>query len=402
MAERHVRWLRPPQLQTFGGGERHATWLELFFDLCFVVAVAALAADLHHHASIGGIMRFAGLFVIVWWAWMGFTWYATAFDSDDVVYRLALLAAMLCILGLAANIERVEGGDSVGLVVAYVVLKVLLVGLFVRSRHHARTHRAFCTAYATGFAFAAALFLSSLLAKDTARYVIWGLAMLVELTTPVIAVRRAEGRVFDTSHIPERYGLFTLIVLGESIVAIAAATSGAGWEWQSALTAASGFVIAAGIWWIYFEYLGASLLHGSYLSSFVWGYGHYLIFASLAATGVGVHFAIDAQVANQSLATAERWILCGALAIFYLTVAIIQPTAQRRLQDSVVIGRVAVAGIALALGLLGGNIESLALTGLLALATVAVAIQESLMLGPGVASQTAVKGFGDRLEHERN
>jgi hypothetical protein len=88
------RWWRPPHLRAFGVGERHATWLELFFDLCFVAAVAAPAADLHHDPTPAGVVRVAGLFVPVWWAWMGFTWYATAFDTDDVLFRLALLAVL--------------------------------------------------------------------------------------------------------------------------------------------------------------------------------------------------------------------------------------------------------------------------------------------------------------------
>ncbi len=124
------RLRRPQLLRDFTEENRTSTWLELFFDLCFVVAVAALARRLHDDPTVAGALRFAGLFVPVWWAWMNFTWYATAFDNDDVLYRTTLLGAMLCTLWLAASIEGVYEGRSFSFVLAYVALKLLLVGLF--------------------------------------------------------------------------------------------------------------------------------------------------------------------------------------------------------------------------------------------------------------------------------
>jgi low temperature requirement protein LtrA len=102
------RFVRPQVLRNLTNEqraeERTSTWLELFFDLCFVVAVAALARGLHDQPNLGGMLRFLGLFVPVWWSWMIFTWYATAFDNDDVPYRVTLFVAMLSILGLAASV----------------------------------------------------------------------------------------------------------------------------------------------------------------------------------------------------------------------------------------------------------------------------------------------------------
>src|SRR5215212_9624732 len=115
--------------------ERTSTPLELFFDLCFVVAVAALARGLHDEPNLGGVLRFLGLFVPVWWSWMIFTWYATGFDNDDVPYRVTLLAAMLSMLGLAASVGEVstEPGAAVSFVLAYALMRVLMTGLYVRS-----------------------------------------------------------------------------------------------------------------------------------------------------------------------------------------------------------------------------------------------------------------------------
>src|SRR5215210_4821657 len=258
------RLLRPPVLRDPTEEHRTSTWLELFFDLCFVVAVAALARGLHDDPTFGSILRFLGLFVPVWWAWMGFTWYATAFDNDDVLYRVTLLGAMLCILWLAASIHGLYKGETTSFVLAYVVMKLLLVGLYARARRDATDVRRFAGVYAAGNAVAALIWLSSLLVPVPGTYGIWALALLVELVTPMLAVRAAyrgasyTPRVFHPEHIPERYGLFTLIVLGESVLAVAAGTAGSGWYPAAVATAIFGFVIAACIWWLYFDYVGSS------------------------------------------------------------------------------------------------------------------------------------------------
>jgi low temperature requirement protein LtrA len=113
-------------------GQRHASWLEVFFDLVFVVAVAELAEQLVHDHSLGGFAIFAGLFLPVFIAWQGFTFYADRFDSDDVLFRAVVLAAMLAIAALAVQIPDVaEGRRDAGFVVAYAVLRSLTIGLYL-------------------------------------------------------------------------------------------------------------------------------------------------------------------------------------------------------------------------------------------------------------------------------
>jgi low temperature requirement protein LtrA len=133
-AEQRVssRFVRPQAMRNLTNEqraeERTSTWLELFFDLCFVVAVAALASGLHEEPNLDGMLRFLGLFVPVWWSWMIFTWYATAFDNDDVPYRVTLLVAMLSILGLAASVGRigVDPAAAVSFVLAYSLMRLLV------------------------------------------------------------------------------------------------------------------------------------------------------------------------------------------------------------------------------------------------------------------------------------
>src|SRR5215212_2741954 len=172
--------------------ERTSTPLELFFDLCFVVAVAALARGLHDEPNLGGALRFLGLFVPVWWSWMIFTWYATAFDNDDVPYRVTLLAAMLSMLGLAASVEGggAEAEAAVSFVLAYASMRLLMTGLFLRAlRHVLASLRPFVILYAAGNALGAAIWLSSLLVPEPGRYAVWAAGLFVELLGPILAVR---------------------------------------------------------------------------------------------------------------------------------------------------------------------------------------------------------------------
>lgn len=349
---RHVesRWWRPPRLRAFDVGERHSSWLELFFDLCFVAAVAALASDLHGDPTPGGVLRFAGLFVPVWWAWMGFTWYATAFDTDDAIFRVAMLGAMLAVIGLAASVGSVRNGEATGFVVAYAAMKLLLAALYFRARRYATAVRAYCTRYGAGNALGAAVWLSSLFVPPPVRYGVWALATLILMTSPVLAVRSYSGQPYDAMHIPERYGLFTLIVLGESIVAVSAGTADAGWSPATALTAGAGFGLAACVWWLYFDFVRSTALDRErLLPSFVWGYGQLFIFAGIAAAAVGVELALEAVAEAHAVTAGGAAVLGGGITSYLLAISLIHAVTVRS-WDGVVTARLgaAVATVVLA------------------------------------------------------
>ncbi|MBA2783125.1 MAG: low temperature requirement protein A [Actinomycetota bacterium] len=380
-----ARLLRPQVLRDPSEEHRTSTWLELFFDLCFVVAVAALARGLHHDPTFDGALHFAAFFVPVWWAWMGFTWYATAFDNDDVVYRATLLGAMLCILWLAASISGLYKGETLSFVLAYVAMKSLLVGLYARAWRDAANVRLFVGLYAVGNAAGAMIWLSSLLVPAPGRYGIWALALLVELVTPMLAVRASfrdtayAPRVFHPEHIPERYGLFTLIVLGESVLAVAAGTAGTGWYPAVVATGVFGFVIAACIWWLYFDYVGSSGLQISPRASFFWGYGHLPIYAGIAASGVGILLAIEG--AAETTAHGDRGarvVLGGGLAVYLLAVSFIHWVNRGSLDDRALFARLATAALLILVVPLGFFISPLVFTALTALVMLALTTFETL------------------------
>jgi low temperature requirement protein LtrA len=197
------------------------------------------------------------------------------------------------------------------------------------------------------------------------------------MATPVVAVLAIPERRFDAGHIRERYGLFTIIVLGESIVAVVAGTRDAAWSLLPTLTAAAGFVIGAAIWWIYFEGVSGSVLRRDRVAAaFTWGYGHALLFAGIAAAAVGVEFAVEAQVDGTMLEGWPRAILGGGLAAFLAAVAVVQVVTVRR-ADSVVAVRAAGALAALLLAAAPVAIEGLTATVGAALLLLVVALIEA-------------------------
>ena len=369
--------------------ERSATWLELFFDLCFVAAIAALGVDLHSDQTWEGYLRFAGLFVPIWWGWMGITWYATAFDTDDVIYRISLLVSMLAIVAIAVNVGRVKDGDTTGFVIAYLVMQVVVLGLFLRARQHAHETQSMTTRYAAGDALGTAIWLASLAFPTPEQYWVWGAAMAVLMFTPMYAVRAYHGQPFDSSHIPERYGLFTIIVLGESIVAVAAGISNTGWEFGTALTAATGFGIAACVWWVYFEFVESTVVRrDAIVRAFVWGYVHFGVYVGIAAAAIGIEIAIDGVAHGQALDIVERSIFLASLATYLFSIAVIHYN-ERLTFDATVVVRLASAATMVALIYIGGEIHQAALVPAAFSVILAQTLFEVLSAGPQASSPEA-------------
>jgi low temperature requirement protein LtrA len=397
------RFVRPQVLRNLTSEqraeERTSTWLELFFDLCFVVAVAALARGLHDEPNLGGMLRFLGLFVPVWWSWMIFTWYATAFDNDDVPYRVTLLVAMLSILGLAASVGGigVEPAATVSFVLAYALMRLLVAGLFLRARRHAPAALSrFVGFYVAGYVLGAAIWLASLFVPPPFRYAVWAIGLFVELLGPILAVRTLDNpRIsFHPRHIPERYGLFTLIVLGESVLAVAAGTAGTDWAPAGVLTAIAGFVAAACIWWLYFDHVGSSGIELGPRPAFYWGYGHFAVYAGIAAFGVGVQLAIEATAPHSALALAgeappsggydlgARAVLAGGVVLFLAASAFVDRVSEGAANDRVLFVRLAAVALLVIVTALGSLFSPLAFTATVSLVLLALTIYETLGAEP--------------------
>jgi low temperature requirement protein LtrA len=351
--------------------ERRASWLELFFDLCFVVAVGAVAHTLHDEPTIAGIVLFGALFIPVWWSWMEYAWYATSFPEGGAFNRFGAFAAMLTVLAMATQTGTASHGDPRGLILGFIVFHAIVVALFLRAARLYPGRRTFSLRYAAGFGLAAAIWLVSLALPEGIRPWVWIAALAVDLVTPWIAVRAAVERTFDVRHIPERYGLFTIIVLGEAIIAVARSMSEARWTPAAVTAAVAGFAIAVVIWWAYFAHPHAELLERGRLASFIWGYGHIFVWMGIAITGVGIELAIEAAAAGHALSDGERLLLCGGPALYLIAMALLRSAGAGHLTDRVVLTRLGTAVAFIAIWLGGGTLTPQAVTVLIAVVAVA-------------------------------
>jgi low temperature requirement protein LtrA len=278
---------------------RAATPLELFFDLVFVVAVAFASSELHHAIAddhVGeGVIGYAMVFFAIWWAWLNFTWFSSAYDTDDVPFRLLTFVQLTGALIIAAGVPSLfEDMDlTIGLA-GYIVMRLAAVSQWVRVARSDEARQRTAWRYAIGITVVQLAWVLLYFAPASA--VMPGFIVLVaaELLVPVWA-ERASPTPWHREHVAERYGLFTIIVLGESIlsasIAIQAASSGGGLG-ELAWIAVGGLLIVYSMWWLYFERPNDDILT-TMPRAFAWGYGHYFIWAAAAAVGAGVAVSVD-------------------------------------------------------------------------------------------------------------
>jgi low temperature requirement protein LtrA len=353
--------LEPPRLRTTADPRepRHATWFELYFDLVFVAAVAQLGAALEHDPSAAVFARFAGLFVVVVWAWILFALYANRFDTDDLIFRLSKSGAMLAIAAVAVTIHRVMEGDggTVAFAIAYIVLRSFLIGLYVRARQHVDgPGRELTNVYIAGYSFTTGLWLVSVFVPSPGREWLWAVAMATDLLIPTRAWAVLKGASVVVSHLTERFGTFFIIVLGESVLAAVAGVAGLEFTLDSWIVAGGGFVVALCLWWVYFDIADTSVV-GRRVLGLVFVYGHFPLLAGVAVFGEGTRLAVT-DAAEPALGAAARWALAGGIGVFALSLSILHIGAEwTSFRDRVFLGRIRLALLLFALAAFGGALS---------------------------------------------
>jgi low temperature requirement protein LtrA len=287
---------------------RTATPLELLFDLTFVVSFGMAASQLAHFLADGhyraGLLGFGLASFAICWAWTNFSWFASAYDTDDWIFRIATMVQMIGVLVLALGLPRmfasIEHGDHVDtsvMVLGYVIMRVALVSQWVRAARQDVGRRRVCLTYAAAVTVAQIGWAAMIVVHFSiavAFAVIAALAV-VELAGPVLAERTDGGTPWNAHHMAERLGLFAIIALGEGVVGTVAALSAVveqqGWTQETALVGIAGTGLTFGMWWVYYMLPSAAVLHEHRERSFVWGYSQLLVVTSIVATGAGLHVA---------------------------------------------------------------------------------------------------------------
>jgi low temperature requirement protein LtrA len=391
-------WRRPMVARSHAEGHRQASWLELLFDLSFVVAVAQASIQLEHAFAEGhpgaGLIGYFVVFAAIWWAWMAFTWFANVFDCDDVAYRLLMIVMIAGSLGLAAGVPQIAHLDFRVGVISYVVMRLAYVAQWYRVfrtgdpmwRPIALKMIVLTTFNQIGWV----LFLWVPQQWKLTVFVVW---FAVDLATPYVAgwdARMGGHR----GHIVERYGLFTIIVLGESI---AAATIAIGQAISAQVDAVSLLILAIGgliavcsAWWIYFDFSTGGAPVRSKRAQYLWGYVHYFVFTAIAAIGAGLALSVKRLTEPERVAL-PAWgvalLIGAAVAVFLLTIALIESAAEEKYPKGSVLLKLGGSLFAIAAALAASYITlpgSVLLIGLILAAMVVygVVLQQRLHLSP--------------------
>ncbi|PWT79605.1 MAG: low temperature requirement protein A [Blastocatellia bacterium] len=322
---------------------RKVTWLELFFDLVFVAAVSQVAAPLHDDYTLHGLLRLTPLFVLIWCAWTGHSVFATRFDTDDAAQRGLTLLQMFAVTIMAANArDALDSRSSAGFAAAYGVMRLILVAQYARARAVPRA-RGLATRYLTGHGCAALMWLGSALVPPPVRFIIWIGAFALDLGTPWLLVEHSVALPPDPSHLPERFGLFTLILLGESVVALMRGVeSQEYWPVEAATSALLGMCLLFVLWWWYFDGIGAAEAQPVHsrrdaMRFHLWSYAHFPLSLAIVVLGVGIERSVTAA-AQRPLDDADVTLIADAAAVVVAAMAVIagarrhRPSASRPLQ----------------------------------------------------------------------
>ncbi|MGX9792654.1 low temperature requirement protein A [Mycobacterium sp. MMS18-G62] len=287
---------------------RVATPLELLFDLTFVVAFGIAASEFSHMLAenhVGpGLLAFSFATFAVCWAWINFSWFASAYDTDDWMYRLMTMLQMVGVIVMAlgfpqmyASVEHGGHVDNRVMVAGYVVMRIALVAQWLRAAKQDPAHRSACLTYATAVTVAQVGWIASMFLHTSVgqTFVVFVLLIGVEILGPVLAEWRKGGTPWHAHHISERYGLLTIIALGEGVVGtvatLSAAVSAQGWTFDAAFVAVAGIGLTFGMWWTYFVMPQGELLHAHRERSFWFGYLPIVTLGAIVATGAGLHAA---------------------------------------------------------------------------------------------------------------
>ena len=310
---------------------RAATPLEGLLDLTFATSFGLAAAQFAHVLSDGqyaaALIGFGFASFAICWAWINFSWFSSAYDTDDWIFRLITMVQMIGVLVLAmglprmfASVQHGEHLDNSIMVLGYVIMRVAMVSQWLRASRQNPSRRRACLTYALAISVAQIGWVIQILVDTSVAVTVLLTCVLalIELAGPVIAERKDGGTPWHAHHIAERYSLFALIALGEGVVGTVAALSAVveaqGWSLDAVLVCIAGIGLTFGLWWIYYLLPSAPVLHAHRERAFVWGYGQMIVVASIVATGAGLQVAAH-SIEHQSHIGALATLLCAAIPV---------------------------------------------------------------------------------------
>ena len=312
--------------------EHHVTWLENFYDLIVAIIVFQLSRELNLDVSVYGFLSFVALFIPVVWSWVGVTFYSTRFETDDLAHRLLMLLQIGMAALMAVSVPDGLGKNSVWFALSYALMRTILVIEYLRTRRNVPAARQLTTRYSIGFSIAAGIWFASIFVPTPIRLIFWIIGLAVDMGTPLLFARQLSVQFAPhIHHLPERFGSFTIIVLGISILGVVDGIADHNWTASSIISAGLGLGIAFSLWWVYFDTVDGSEIRalrenrqiGIYIT---WLYIHFPLIIGFTAFGVSIEHVV---LSNQALAlpSSEKWLLCISTFLCLLTLGVIQLTS---------------------------------------------------------------------------
>ncbi len=327
---RFRRWWQPPRSASNRPEERRITFLELFYDLVYVVIISELSHTLAGSMNLPGLGTFVFLFIIVWWSWFNGAMYHDLHGNNDIRTRVFTFLQMLTVAAMAVFAHNAMGEGSTGFALAYAAFHLILTWLWWRTGVYDLNHRPLSQPYSFTFLITSGLFIVSIFMSAPWRFVLWVLALLIDLALVLLlwthrnaAIQEEINRVALISpSVVERFGTFTIIVLGEVIIGVVrGAAESPGLSWRIGGIAFLGMLIAIGLWWVYFDFVSGRHPIPRTSKRLGWIYLHLPL--TMGITAVGASILNVVEHAGELLPGEVRWILVGAIATALISVALI-------------------------------------------------------------------------------
>ena len=320
------KFWQAPKLHS-GDEPRGVGWLDLFFDLFFVAVIAELAHHLTQHPDAAGVRTFLFLFIPVWWVWIGDTYYGERFETEGIENRLYLYALMLPVIGMAVYAHDGLGATYTGFALSYAAARAVITVMWGWATLTSPPFRETGRWYVGAFSISIVLVVGSVFVSSPLNLILLGAALLIDLLTPIVTVRLQRSLpAFSISRLPTRFGLFTIVVLGETVVGVVnglAEMEGFGAELF--VNAALGVALGLGLWWLYFDFIGRRQpKQGGW--TVLWSYLHLPFVIAVAAIGAGVTNVIAAE---GLLEVDVQRLIGGSIGVALLTLALLELTLVR-------------------------------------------------------------------------
>jgi len=304
---------------TEAAAEKRVSWAELFFDLVFVVAVTQVSTFLEHDVSWDGALKALVVFVPIYWLWVGTAIQTNLQDTSRPLFRIRLFTVALAAVFMALSLPAAY--DHLGLLYAgayWAGRLVLGIGVVIAS---VRAGRVPINPYSVSMLLTGPMLVIGAFMNTDAREVVWGLAALIDLATPSVLRSRLRNMHLDASHLAERFGLFVLIALGESVVAVGGSLDAERLTVAQAFAVGVAFVIAAGLWWVYFHFAADAMRHAMAtarvqldITRLVLSYGHLAFIGAVILVAVGLRESIADP--THDLTWAAAGLLAGGVALY--------------------------------------------------------------------------------------